>query len=660
MTARNLAASSRSAALLALLAVACSGDLGTESRSDESPRNGSGGATGSHDASAFGPPVADAGAGGGGGQRTSGSDESANACADIVPSSRASFDGVLAGPGAKLLVQVRPRDPAASLSGRWTWRVLPPNTATFIQPTTTGADGAVADIATDQRGRYELEANATVGGKPCRAQRIVFAYNAEEILGHFRVRATPPGNAGLAVPIQELRIEVGSSSSPVVRDLFLERGELVSLEPQNDNNSAVASYIRLSQVDSAVTLEGHTAQLKFSTFLLPLALYDVLVVPDPRGDDPMPPMFYRDRTGRALQTLPQTLDPGIRINGRVLDESGAPVADARMLLRAGALSSTVGASNAEGHCSFRVREGTFAALVSPPPGSGLPEAQIAMQPGITVTSAVGAVEFRWKTLPTARLSLLVRDLDGSPAGTGARVRIELDSPLADVGAFVVSPTSAMASTHRATGTVRATAGLEALGTVEFAKVPRGRYRATLIPADADNLSALTTTTLDLSAGDIAGRELRFVEKVAIRGQITPIGTTAGVRILAFPLAADPPRPAATAEVKTDGSYELKVDPGRTYTLVADPGIDKLLARGQLGAVEVGSSTVSMPERRLPSALVYEGRVMVASQPPVAGVVLQVFCLIPSADCPDPSIPLAETVSDGSGRFRLLLPDPATR
>src|SRR5581483_10492458 len=111
--------------------------------------------------------------------------------------------------------------------------------------------------------------------------------------------------------------------------------------------------------------------------------------------------------------------PGTALGGKLVDGAGAAVRDARVILRAGALTSTVGASDATGAWTVHARAGTFALSVSPPAASGLPDLVLGASPaGLAIPDAAsaGSADIAWAALTAAPVALTITGADGRPAG----------------------------------------------------------------------------------------------------------------------------------------------------------------------------------------------------------------------------------------------------
>lgn len=584
----------------------------------------------------------------------------------VVPVSAPAFEDLAAGPGFKLRVRAEVRNLPATAKPKVTWKAAREDAGMPLPTMALDADGLLIELPLETPGRYLIDATAVAGELKCAGGAIAFARQAGTKIGHFRVRATPPPSLGL--PVQELPLQV-RSGVPLVQPLVLQRGVTVDVRPQDDAGLRyINAYVRISQPGSRLLIEGHTQRGPVMALLLSPLAYDLLIIPD----DTVAPLLLTGRTPAALNVLSQRLPRGHEVAGLVTTATGAPVRDARVILRAGPLTSTVGVSDTTGAFDLRVREGTFSLMVAPPPGSGLPEAHVlgpapsgapsaspSSMPGagLTFPATLGRarVEVQWKAVAKVRLGLQVRGPGsaGSPAGL-ARVRVELDPPLPQVATVRFTATDGRVVTQAAQGQLRATVTADSAGRVELPALPAGRYRVTAAPADGQS-GAATTTWVDATRDtDVP---LTLVERITVPGLLLPAGETAGVRVVALDTGADLPRPLATATVGPDGKYAFELEPRRGYLFLAEPPPTSRYARQVFHRVDAVDLTTTGPERTLPRGLAYGGTVQADGRPRVPGVGLQIFCEPTMPDCLDPTRPLVEGTSDAEGNFRLVLPDP---
>jgi hypothetical protein len=223
-----------------------------------------------------------------------------------------------------------------------------------------------------------------------------------------------------------------------------------------------------------------------------------------------------------------------------------------------------------------------------------------------------------------------------------------------VGTARLVGSDGVAGTREAQGHLRLAATADGTGAVDLGLVPRGRYRVVAAPADGQP-GAATSAFLDVR-GD-AAPVVDLAERVRVTGRLQPAGGSTGVRVMALDRAADLPRPMVLGRVEADGSYRLDLEPGRSYTLVADPEPSSGLARQAFLRIDAAAGGRPLDERTLAPILRFTGTVQSAARPRVPGVVLQAFCDAAMGACLDPTHPLAEATTDADGEFQLLLPDP---
>jgi hypothetical protein len=429
----------------------------------------------------------------------------------------------------------------------------------------------------------------------------------------------------------------------------MQRGDEVKIDPRaGATASGLASYVRLSEVDAPIRLDGNTRWAPFSAFLLPAARYDLLIVPE----DGAAPLYFPARTAHEINILSPQVDPGAAVTGRLLDPAGAPVRDGRVVLRAGALTSTVGASDVDGNFALRARPETYALVVSPPPDAGLPELQVPVASGLAV-SADAAVEVRWAGAAAARLQVLVSGADGATAA-GARVQLQMDA-IAQAGSLAAGKAKLAAE-----GRLDLVALAGSDGAVTFPRLPRARYRVTVAPPDSDSVSAVADAVVDLSGGD-SSRSINLGRRVPLRGRLFPAGDAAGMRVVAALAATDPLRPlrpSVSSTVGPDGTYEVPVDPGRDYLVWLEPPAGSRMPRVVVGRVPASAAGGAAPDHTLARGLTVDALLTVdAKLAEVPGALLQVLCIPDAPDCFDATVPLAEAVSGTGGRAQLVLPDP---
>ena len=232
-----------------------------------------------------------------------------------------------------------------------------------------------------------------------------------------------------------------------------------------------------------------------------------------------------------------------------------------------------------------------------------------------------------------------------------RVTLGALAPLADIGTLTVGA----GTPRKLQGDVRFALHPALDGTLTTGGVPRGVYKMTVFPASATAKDAVTTTTLDLSAGSLGPLAVALAPKVMLKGKLLPAAEAWGVRLVALDDGGLPVE--AEADAGRDGAFAIAVSPLRRYFLRARPRPDQALARVSFPVVTVASADVVVQDRAMPAALLYAGRVVDPSLQGVGTALVQAYCLATTPGCTDATVPVAETVTRSDGTFQLMLPDP---
>jgi len=520
-----------------------------------------------------------------------------------------------------------------------------------VDPAQTAVDFPVA-----HEGDYRITV-FVAGDLACKSVRPAVAQRAV-----FSLRASARG-----YPLQDLSLNLHAGDpQPALPPVQLDPGVAVSLAPQQVGGGALRAYARVSSAASQLAVEGDTFQGPLVTQLLPAASYDVLIIPDDQL--PLAPLLVRGLPTAWERTV---VDAGIpiQVTARYGAGGSLALAGARMILRQGALPSTVGTSDASGRMTVWARAGTLTALVLPPDGSGLPQATIGTAGGAgIVLGDVAAMNMRmtWDPITTAPLTVQVRSSDGATPVAGAQVhatsRVIAGAAPVEVGTLVVGVGTPAPVSLRAVGTTDVAVTTDAAGVATFSALPVGDLTLLVVPpVGADGnvpaTTALTSVPITLARGGGPAQTVTLARKVELSGVLLPASATAGAIITGVDASITAPGRVVTATVGADGSYSLLVDPGRRYQLIVDPIAGATVARAALGTVASGTGDTVLPERTLPAGHLVTGTVSSAAAGPLPGVRLQVFCPAWSQQCPNPDLALDTAVTDADGRFQLRLPEP---
>jgi hypothetical protein len=556
-------------------------------------------------------------------------------------------DNLVSGPNSKLRMRADLYGSTGGHAPKWKWTVTYfGQSVDMIVPTVisdpTEARFSTIEFPVANKGQYKVSVDVDTGLR-CLADTVV-TVNAPGPASYL-FRVTPPNSLGLGIPVQETRVTL-DPGNPVVPDINLLRGTKFSVAPQDTNQHFISAYVRVSLLSSGVTVDGYTANGPVDAYLLSPGAYDVLIVPD--GD--LAPVVF---TASAVQVPTLSVDPGTYVDGTILDGDGAPVAGARVVLRAGMRPSTVGISDGNGRFSVRTRPGIQSAVIVPPVAAGLPEARVSIDSGMAIDAST-TLKVVWRAVKRGPFSLVVLTNSGSGPVAGSRVRVESEVELDAVGTVSVSGT--IPATIAATGSVRVDALSDDTGLANFSELPVGAYKVTVVPPASMPGAALTIAHVDnLTEAGYAGT-IPLARHVMLNGILLPEGATTGVRVLARDRSTGIVAPLGSAIVGDRGAYSMAVDPGRTYQLIAEPPPGSKLVRTVLGDKDAPGQDTTAGTYTVPAAVLFDGRVTSGLRT-IGDAVVQVFCSGPAAACRDPSFPIAEVVTGEDGSYTVALPAP---
>lgn len=624
--------------------------------------------------------------------------DASNAChVDIAPVTPATLVSLTAGPTASLRVQgVVVWEQTPPFPPAWSWSVTRSDGKTIEAKEIPGDPGQIQfSIAT--AGRYDIAVDI---GNGCSGTARALVQDSSSQFRIYRMRALPPETSPMAVPYEvDLRLVAGSASTS--KDIELDTGASVTIDPTSGAVSplpvAVPSYIRIASTESTWVAYGRSSnQGPFRTVLDLMLEYQVLVIPDPPSDgsEAIPPYLLGRATSDDVKvdaryigaySNPMPLPRGIAISGYLLGPEG-PAEGATISLRSyqsthtvgqtDLLFSTVGRAGSDGKYALRVNPaGNFTIVITPPPGSDLPVA-VAEQ-AISLTSPTAEpprIDFQWVALPTTDLSIAVTTPEGRAASDVA-VHVESSTKDPTLAGIIAPAWGADGGTAPwqpppAVANIRRDGITDRYGSVTFPALPKASYEITMVPPSPLG-SGISKYKADArQAGDALRVALPLLPKVMVIGRLLdPTGSqatdSAGARVVATDLGRDTIAPVVTATVAADGSFVLALDPERTYSLSAQP----VQGRGlppfvPLYGFSTGRSLLQLDPQRIPKGVLVQGHVAYAGNP-VAGAVIQAFCVGLAPDCADRTDlaagappAFASAISDGSGGYAFYLPDPA--
>jgi hypothetical protein len=562
---------------------------------------------------------------------------------DILPIVPMSFDGLVAGPTAKVRVR-------GSVTGmvmptfQWQWNVsLADGTPVPVAP--VGQDLSLVEFPTATVGTYTIAVELM--GASCAGLRTIVVAKPGAMIATFRFHVTPPSAA--SVPAQDLARQIAGGTPSGGNTLALDPGIVVGFDvTRASDGSALPSYVRLTEANTGVVLETRTTATGPNTLRVAQGTYRTLVVPD--GD--VAPMTLPARAASDMVASGILLDDGPAITGTVADAGGKPVPGATVVLRDGDLISTTGTTDATGAFQLRARAGTFGLTVATTLGAGTLEATLAPAGGLVVDATAPTPPLAIKLQTSTLVSGTVVMSPTNPASLGADARVSIaGAGLGNVATLAVGTGAARALA----GDMRFSLHPGADGSVGTGAVPPGMYDVTIFPATTTTMDGVTQVTLDLTKGSVPSLSVPFAQKVMLTGQLLPAAASSGVRIVAQDKGGLPV--SAEADAGPDGSFGLAVSQLLTYRLQAVPRADQSLARASFPVVPVTDKSVAGLDLNMPPALLFAGRVVDPSLQGVGTALVQAFCVASAPGCTDDTVPVAETITRSDGTFQLMLPDP---
>jgi hypothetical protein len=634
-----------------------SGTSGGSSGSNTGGSNGSGGATasgGSHGSGGSSPGGAGGASNGSGGSSSGGAGRSGGSpcMITLTPLAPASLLTVEVGPTA--LLQIQGVVSHANLANpTWKWAVTSPTQTTVMIKKQDDKEGpppsSVVTFPVTMVGRYQILAQTS--DTSC-APPPALLITGTMSMPSFNLRVTAAG-----FPVQEKRITPSVSSSI---SWSLDQGGTYLIEPRQVGQITVMpAYLRITNAATTFGVEGYTSHGAVRANLISNFVYDLLVIPN---DPTFAPNLFRSVTP-DVWTQPITFDQGVRVNGLILGPDGAPLSNARMVLKLDGRPSTVGISDASGALALWTRPGNMSAIVVPPDGSGLPQANVTASPESSVslgsTESSLSLKMEYQTIPTAALAVMVRDVDGTAPVAGARVRLTSNKDVPNVGVLTSKSSAGPDITISASGSINQEMVSDANGTASFGNLPMSPYDIVVVPPSG---SAGAITSVALPTLPVGGTStVKLGRKVSLTGTLVSPGgaaSVAGASITAVDKTGDVAGAVVAATADAAGAFKLQVDPNRTYQLLIQPLAGQALGRMVVGNVDVKDVDTSLTNTiMLPPGVTFTGTVS-GGNSNVGGAFLQVFCVPSATWCPDGTVSLAEGMTKPDGSFSFILPNPA--
>jgi hypothetical protein len=515
----------------------------------------------------------------------------------------------------------------------------------------TSPDDQIA-FATPEAGIYEIRVTGSVGGTPCSgASRDLNVLVPGARFEDYAVRVVP--RDPLDAPAQEILIEVPGGANYSIGTLTVSRGSSAAGVLLGAAGTPLAGYLRAAPAlvgpSPLPYTEGFAgADGAFELRLLAVT-HDVLIVPEL---DSTPPALLAGVAPGALDGE-VALGGGIQVTGTVMDGSDW-VVGARVSLVVAGVPSTVATTAANGSFALRARVGgPVSVTVTPVPGSGLPQLELAPAAGSSVAGD-SQIAISYAGAPDAQVSPTVRLRDGATPAAGARVTWIMQ-PVASAGTVTIGGTM-----HPARGVLRHTAQADGSGELAAELLPQAVYEVVIEPGPGAPAgeSVRLVELVDLGAG--APSSFQLAAPAELTGKVVADGEpVAGARVAAVPrgVLAGVASAGDTATSDAGGVFRLDVAGAGAFELSVD-GRAAGRARATLAETSpVPGGSKSVGDVALGPTLRLSGDLALPGIGPLAGASLQLLCL----DCgPDdgPRV-VAEAMSDAAGNFLLLAPDPGT-
>lgn len=510
--------------------------------------------------------------------------------------------------------------------------------STNVELTDLQPDHASVAFAALLPGVYTIALQIADSDVGCtRASRALNVRAAGAKLSHLRLRVAPPADLAVAALEQPLTIEGGASAD--LGAIVIDRG--VPVAPRVIGNAGgVPAYVRFSPTGSRnPVVEAFADSTGQVNARLADDFYTVLVVPSLAGG--VPRQFPRWASADAADFL---VAGGSTITGTVRDPANAPIPGATVQLTIDGVPSTVATTDAAGSFALMAasKVGAVTVEVAPPATTGLPwlaasSSSFDLEQPVQVRYAAN--------LGRRSLAGLQVKRAGTPVA-GAKLMV--------VGALPATGTvtaGAASTASTATGDVRIAVVADGAGTLPAQLVPAAQLSAVITVAPGDlAVTALDTmatlpAALDAPAMQVIGTSAAGLDGAMLPGavlDVIPSGALALAAASPLHLVADA-NGAFTAALAAGGHYDLRfLDPaGRAAPLV-----------------ESGSVPIAIARRYwLPKVLTISGALVLDGTQALPNASIQVLC----ATCTgvDRAKPVAEGISDETGRFSLAVPDPGT-
>ncbi|HSR97818.1 MAG TPA: hypothetical protein VLM79_12245 [Kofleriaceae bacterium] len=500
---------------------------------------------------------------------------------------------------------------------------------------TPSADSTQITFRAPDPGIYKVDLDVTGSPRFCAGASTTINVRAsgaktEQLRAHVvssQASGAPPFDrvfeiaGGADVDIGPLPVEPGVAASPLV------------MGP----SGPVAAYLRFAPNGAPdAIVEAFADNLGRTSLRLVPGLYTVLVVPSQPGSVPRRIINWSSTSPFVV------VGAGAPITGSVVDPASAPIERAKVQLTIDGVPSTLATTEADGTFLLRAEPGGNQVTIEvvPPEASGLPR--------LSATSL--ALDLTKPLAIRYHPGLALRDLAGTTVlRNGAPVG---DAEVTVVGSLAMAGTVTAGAAVDATGEVRLTARTNGSGVVPARRVPAAALSAVVTVAAGD----IAVAALDTTAGAPASLDAPAMTSVtaAIVDPASAPLRSAVVDVVPLGALARAAVPVAHVTANASGEVTAAFAAGGRYELrFQDP-----VGRGAPLVVTDRTAGTMASTYQLPRALRLRGSVkMFGGTQVLANAVIQILC--ESCSGIERVRPIAEAVSDATGKFAVSVPDPGT-
>jgi hypothetical protein len=478
-------------------------------------------------------------------------------------------------------------------------------------------------------------------GEPCFGEGSITVPNPTGAVVQYRLRALPPESSQLVLTDAIVQVIGGTPTS--ANDIVLSSGTAVNGVLRGPDGSGVPGEVRLIAMDGPDAVGTTSAMGAFTLAVLPSGSYQPLLIPQATT---LAPHLGTSTPGADFVGGSFAVGAGATVTGSVVDakNGNAVVPNARVVLRAGTLPSSVGTSASDGTFTLHAEPQTFALSV------GADDWPIATVGNVAVPATGTSIAIAYNVARYTVAGKVTR-ADGTTLVAGARVTIA-SRPLGTIGSITVGGSAAMP----AEGHVVRQVSSDNAGNLPSLLLPRGTYDLIVDPptGTSEGLTGISQTV-----SSAATWNLSLQPKNMLSGKITD-GSGKGIGNVGVQVLEVAGLGAALSTISNgDGTYSLSVDSGAALLVIFSPQADARLAGAKL-SLAAGTTEANV---KLPPGLAVEGTVSSPGNQRLPSVLVEALCYDCNAcramgrSCDTPDTPITTAFTGQNGEYTLYLPDP---